>query len=526
MIKFKSLLVNIFFSQGKRVFIYLVQDDLSMVRLTSEALRSNMHIFPGSVHVVLPVYGIYIFNPLKSKYPKKFKKAQLFVSYLKQEFSLKQKLKRQLSLFLDPCEASECIMPSTLYWLLCLFAGPLLVNINKFKQSAKDIRFKQHVSGQEIDFSREIIDTFIRFKPSPSFVQNDEFVNNIRKRAMALSLFYQILFFNKFTCLYCSYTSYIQNGIPAKLIYKNKQLLVTLGSSRCLYRLHDTSKHNPLICAHPDHSQFNTKDAQVEILNKSEIKQAENTLMNRLNQKYDSSMSYMSEYSSSDVDIQESIQANQEFANTTVLMLHGFNDSVHIYRWFIFNDFFQWAIETISHCIRNDQRIYIKPHPNTDEISLLAIQDLKSMFKNYTNVQWLPSGLKNSAIFDKKPRLIVTGYGSVAIEAAFCGIPVLVAGDYPGENLNLAMSPRNKEQYFEFLSQPIKQRKSLMKHNAVLTQAFLKHFENKPQLMSFLNKTRSELNDSELLNSSLVNKYLCEAFTELAYKIDKLSLTY
>ena len=74
MIKFKTLLVNIFFSRGKRVFIYLVQDDLSMVRLTSEALRSNMHIFPGSVHVVLPVYGIYIFNPLKSKYPKKLKK--------------------------------------------------------------------------------------------------------------------------------------------------------------------------------------------------------------------------------------------------------------------------------------------------------------------------------------------------------------------------------------------------------------------------------------------------------------------
>ena len=66
MTKFKSLLVNIFFSRGKRVFIYLVQDDLTMVRLTSEALRSNMHIFPGSVHIVLPVYGIYIFNPLES----------------------------------------------------------------------------------------------------------------------------------------------------------------------------------------------------------------------------------------------------------------------------------------------------------------------------------------------------------------------------------------------------------------------------------------------------------------------------
>ena len=212
MIIFRSLLVNIFFSRGKRVFIYLVQDDLTMVRLTSEALRSNMHIFPGSVHIVLPVYGIYIFNPLESRYPKKLKKAQLFLSY-----SLKQKLRGQLSLFLTPCEVSECTMPSAFYWLLCLFVSPILENTNQLRQIFKAKKYKHRIREHKTDFSREIIDTFIRFKPSPSFIKNDGFVNNIKRRAMALSLFYRNLFYNKLTCLYCSYTSYIQNGIPANL---------------------------------------------------------------------------------------------------------------------------------------------------------------------------------------------------------------------------------------------------------------------------------------------------------------------
>ena len=274
MTKFRSLLVNIFFSRGKRVFIYLVQDDLTMVRLTSEALRSNMHIFPGSVHIVLPVYGIYIFNPLESRYPKKLKKAQLFLSYLKQELSLKQKLREQLSLFLTPCEVSECTMPSAFYWLLCLFVSPILENTNQLRQIFKAKKYKHRIREHKTDFSREIIDTFIRFKPSPSFIENDGFVNNIKRRAMALCLFYRILFYNESTCLYCSYTSYIHNGIPAKLIYKNKQTLITLGSSRCLYRLHDTSKSNPLISAHPDHSQFNTKDAQADVLSNAEVEEA------------------------------------------------------------------------------------------------------------------------------------------------------------------------------------------------------------------------------------------------------------
>ena len=526
MIIFRSLLVNIFFSRGKRVFIYLVQDDLTMVRLASEAMRSNMRIFPGSVHVVLPVYGIYIFNPLESKYPKQLKKAQLFLAYLKRELSLKEKLRQQLSLFLAPCEISECTMPSVYYWLLCLFMSPILENINQLREIFKNKKYKHLVTEDKTGFSREIIDTFIRFKPSPFFNQDDEFVSNIKRRAMALSLFYRNLFYNKLTCLYCSYTSYIQNGIPAKLIYKNRQILVTLGSSRCLYRLHNTSKSNPLISAHPDHSQFNTKDAQPGILSSVEVEEARRTLINRVNQKYDSSMSYMSNTPSSDVALKKFTGEYQIQTGSVILMLHAFNDSVHVYRWFLFNDFLEWAIETIKHCISNSETIYIKPHPNTDEISLSAIQYLKSTFEDYPNVRWLSPELKNSFIFNTKPKLIITGYGSVAIESAFCGVPVLVAGDYPGENLNIAMSPKNKYDYFKYLANPVQIDPTTSKLNAIYTLAFLKHFEGKPQLMSLLNKTRSQLKDSELLSSKLVNHYLQDAFTELAIKLRDLGPTY
>ena len=192
----------------------------------------------------------------------------------------------------------------------------------------------------------------------------------------------------------------------------------------------------------------------------------------------------------------------------------------------LFNDFLEWAIETIKHCISNSKNIYIKPHPNTDEISLSAIQYLKSTFEDHPNVRWLSPELKNSFIFNTKPKLIITGYGSVAIESAFCGVPVLVAGDYPGENLNIAMSPKNKYDYFKYLANPVQNDPITSQSNAIYTMAFLKHFEGKPQLMSLLGKTRSQLKDSELLSSQLVNHYLQDAFTELAIKISKLGLTY
>ena len=87
------------------------------------------------------------------------------------------------------------------------------------------------------------------------------------------------------------------------------------------------------------------------------------------------------------------------------------------------------------------------------------------------------------------------------------------------------MSPKNKDDYFEYLSNPVQNDPITSKSNAIYTLAFLKHFEGKPQLMSLLNKTRSQLKNSELLSSQLVNHYLQDAFTELAINIRELGFT-
>lgn len=488
-------------------FIHLVQGDSINARLHAEIIKKTIRDAPMAKNIILPIYGICFDDSTSSRFPKKLKRFHNFISFISSELRLRKKINGQLKQFLNEQEMNRCIFNNGFSWTLCL----CLVSLYNAFNSKKLILSNENgiVKGfwlRGIEIGCLLIDTYLRYKPSFVFDENDLFVKNISTRAQALFIFYSILFRKKNTCLVCGFTTYIHNGIPAEIIYKNKQKLISIGSSRCLYRIHDTFKESPLISAHPDHTLFTLSKADKA----TDLLQAERTLSDRLQSKYDSSMSYMM-HIKSDKNSSESNNPKIE-SGSTILMLHAFNDSVHIYRWFLFLDFWEWATQTVDVLLSAGRKIYIKPHPNTDQLSIKALVALKQKYQNSSKITWLANNVQNSYIFNSYPNLVVTGYGSVTIEAAYAGVPVLVAGDYAGINLDLAMSPKNKQEYFSYLLNPDSSNLKQKKERSIKVQSFLKNAQSKPQLMSKFSKTRLHIRNQKFLSSDAVNKYLSEAF--------------
>ena len=141
---------------------------------------------------------------------------------------------------------------------------------------------------------------------------------------------------------------------------------------------------------------------------------------------------------------------------------HAFADAPHAAGQFIFNDYYEQFVETLSFAERDDQNFWIfRAHPNSRILNEQCI-----FKKNF-------EGLKNKNILLCPPNVpiqklinicdvIVTGRGTIGMEAAALGKKVLIAGSAPYSDLEIAIKPKSKKDYFNFLKriQIIKNTKS------------------------------------------------------------------
>ena len=204
-------------------------------------------------------------------------------------------------------------------------------------------------------------------------------------------------------------------------------------------------------------------------------------------------------------------------------MLHDFLDSPHIYNWMVFPDFWTWTYETILYCHKNKIILNVKPHPNQILESEKIVSEFKDIFKDSSFINWLPATINNSKIFKQKPSLIISVYGSIAAEATFMKIPVLLAGDHPAINFKIANTAINKKNYFKLLSNP-KLNNVGSRKNAILFTA-LHHrnvFEKKNlPLFHFLNKPAKDLHEYiELLTKKNSIKYIDNSISKIQDELD------
>ena len=121
------------------------------------------------------------------------------------------------------------------------------------------------------------------------------------------------------------------------------------------------------------------------------------------------------------------LNKNKDTSNDVYIFAHDFFDNPHRFRWMIFQDFFEQLkfLENIASKTKN-LNWYLKPHPNAVNEEYTVFNKL---FSNSKFIKLVDADLNNFEIINKKPKFIITNYGTVAHEFAYHNIPVINTGD-------------------------------------------------------------------------------------------------
>lgn len=320
-----------------------------------------------------------------------------------------------------------------------LFDRLRAVKIWKALQSSNDI---SKFSVDDILVGDLVIDSYLRFRPSPEFKIADPFVKLIIWQALRDLRRARHFFRNIRPNLYLSsYSTYVEHGIAVRValkcgvtvrVYGNPMDFGKKLSLNYVYHTPDTENYR---------KNFAVLSNQLEYL-----AAAEKALSFRFSGGIDTATSYMrvSAYAESDEPV-------PNVAGAVVIFLHDFYDSPHVYADLVFPDFWAWITFTIEILKRAEINFWIKPHPNQISLSDTAFKELLRRFPDLciispkiTNAQLANAGMKCG----------VTVYGTVAHELAYMGIPSIGCARHPHNSFDFCRTAYDLEQYKLFLLNP------------------------------------------------------------------------
>lgn len=423
-------------AKKENAFVYLVPEDPYYTAIISQCITELSYRRPEYKHIILPIYGIK-FN-LSSFTHLRFIKSTLYY-YFKQA-TLLSSIKKLIKSNLDSNANKKTYYFSFFDWLTLKDWIPVIT-----QDFVDEMDFINHCELDGIKIGDLVCDTYLRFSPSPVFNCSDPFVLSILHRAKRYGkMMSSVLQKYNVACVIGSYVTYVQHGIPHRVANLNGIVTISLGCLQQFARINMPHKL-PSQTAPYESYCFNGLHGYDNNL----INLATNSLENRIMSSYDETVPYMQRLR----ELKE--EKHQFLYGSIVIFLHDFFDSPHAYKWILFPDFYTWIVDTINFCIANDITIYIKPHPNQTNDSKRVVSALREEFKFNKCINWLDSQVSNSSIYIAKPILVVTVYGSIAPEATYAGIPVLLAGDHPGINFPIGHTARSQAEYFAAFLNPL-----------------------------------------------------------------------
>ncbi|RTY33396.1 hypothetical protein EKD00_09470 [Chlorobium phaeovibrioides] len=285
-----------------------------------------------------------------------------------------------------------------------------------------------------------VIDTYLRFKPSPSFDVTDKFVIDIMIQAFRDLRKARRYFSRSDISLYLStYSTYVQHGVPVR---------AALRADVPVYVFPGYVKRLSKDDFFQSTSASGYRTAFDGLSNKTDrLCEAECGLLKRMNGEIDQALFYMrsSSYSHS------SCYLTDDYKGAVIVFLHDFYDSPHCYHDMVFDDFWSWIECTIETLRGLSIKFFLKPHPNQIEQSDEAVAALKS---KYPFVEFVPSEINNRDLFASEPICGVTVYGTVAHELAYMGIPTICCARHPHHSFDFCRTASSREEYVNFLSSP------------------------------------------------------------------------
>lgn len=281
-----------------------------------------------------------------------------------------------------------------------------------------------------------LVDSYLRFKPSPDFDVTDPFVRRLVWQALRDVRQAQAYFGRHKPRWYLtSYTTYLEHGIPVRVALRHGTEVWSFGN------LNGFGKR--LTQADDFHTQnFAGYRAGFEALEGQEerLEAARQQLENRLSGGIDAATSYMriSAYGQTEVELPPGLHG------AVVVFLHDFYDSPHVYPDLVFQDFWQWISYTIETLQKAGIRFFLKPHPNQIALSDEALERLR---RAYPNLHWLPTKASNVQLARAGIACGVTVYGTVAHELAYLGVPSIACARHPHYTFDFCRTARTREKY-------------------------------------------------------------------------------
>lgn len=291
-----------------------------------------------------------------------------------------------------------------------------------------------------IEVADLLIDSYLRFKPSPRFDSKDPFVRRLIWQAMRdvrQAFFY---FKNAKPRWYItSYTTYLEHGISAR---------VAVHCGVDVWSFGNLNQFGKKLSAQDTFhtSYFSNYKSDFENLSGQEIKlaAAKNQLEMRLSGGIDTATSYMREsaYANKSVPLPNGLNGS------AIVFLHDFYDSPHVYDDLVFQDFWSWICFTIETLQSAGIHFFIKPHPNQISLSDAAIAQLQTQ---YPSLNWLPTGVSNAQLVMAGIACGVTVYGTVAHELAYLGVPSIACARHPHHSFDFCRTAHDRSEYAQLL---------------------------------------------------------------------------
>ncbi len=316
----------------------------------------------------------------------------------------------------------------------------------------KSLREQHDISSLVIDgvlVGDLVIDSYLRFRPSPVFDVTDRFVIRvlwqcIRDLRLAIRWFSRV----RPPLYLSSYSTYVDHGVAVRVA-------LSLGSSVYVYG-NPSSFGMKLSNKHPYHTPVTSayKSDFEDLLDQDACLKLASQQMNlRLSGGIDMATAYMrfSAYTFSNESIPNVFGA-------VIVFMHDFYDSPHIYPDLIFPDFWTWINFTIITLREAGIPFYIKPHPNQIALSDMAFNQLIAIHKD---VQILSSQITNKQLVQAGMLCGVTVHGTVAHELAFFGIPTICCAKHPHHTFDFCRTASTVGEYANMLRTPEKSRISI-----------------------------------------------------------------
>ncbi len=289
-----------------------------------------------------------------------------------------------------------------------------------------------------------VIDSYLRYRPSPSFRVEDAFVLKILIQVVR-DVRRNSNFFLRFKpCLYLStYSTYVEHGIPIRLALSLGITVRVYGNAICAGKKLSSDNFFHTADFNQYRAKFNLMSPEAK---KVALSVAEDRLKYRLSGGIDFATSYMvkSAYGDSRVCI-------PDVRGAVIVFLHDFYDSPHIYNHLVFNDFWDWACYTIQTLSDAKIPFFVKPHPNQISLSQKVLDDLRMLFPN---IKFLSEDISNLDLINSGMICGVTVYGTVAHELAYFGISTIACAEHPHVNFDFCRTASTKEQYKAMLETP------------------------------------------------------------------------